>query len=188
MVTPSTPAHDTDYEIFYFTPEQQKQRGGFVSNVTELFASFTPIREHRIALPDSPSPDAFSGSGSAYGQMASSSSSRQKWSAAKKFRAFLIVFSAVFVALHLILIPHATGGVFDIFHHEQHKSDSTYGSALLWQGWEEVPVDGSEPGTVAAPALAVGASPFAPTAVEDAVPTAVAPAVPSSRPSPNSTP
>ncbi|KAG8856787.1 hypothetical protein FRB96_006291 [Tulasnella sp. 330] len=184
MVTPSTPAHETDFEIFYFTPEPKQP--GFFSNIRQLFAS---TRQHRIALPDSPSPSPTSASTRhAYGQM--ETTPHQTWSAAKKLRVFLTVLGALFFALHLIIIPHATGGIYNIFHDASSNSDSTYGSALLWEGLAEVPAKGTEPVLhVAAPAGMIEPVKFAtmlapPSAVENAVPTVVVPTVPSSHPSP----
>ncbi|KAG9015763.1 hypothetical protein FRB93_012328 [Tulasnella sp. JGI-2019a] len=143
MVTPSSPAHDTNFEIFYFTPEQKPYRRGFFSNIREVFSSFTPTY-HRIALPESPNPDEtpLIQPPTSYGRIVTP---RSSWSATKRLRAFLMILGAIFFALHLVIIPQITGGVFNVFRQEQDALDQTYGSAKLWEGWEAAPiVKGSE--------------------------------------------
>jgi len=121
MITPATPRHARDFEIHYFTPE--KPQWGFLARISNAFSS-TPI--HRIALPDYP--DEFS-----YG----SSPSPKGWSAVKRFRAFLLLVTAVFIALHLFILPSGENGLFDVL--QGHRAEQTHGSALVWEGWVEPP-------------------------------------------------
>jgi len=128
MITPSTPTHDRDFEILYFTPA--KPRSGFFGHIRDVF-SLAPT--HRIALPDSP--DAFP-----YGQ---STTPSKRWSVLKKFRAFLVLMAAIFVLVHLFVLPHEEDGLY-VFQSHHRGTAQIYPSALVWEDWVETPAT-SEP-------------------------------------------
>jgi len=133
MITPSSPVHDSDFEIFYFEPE--KRSPGFFSNVLDVLSS--PSR-HPIALPYTP--DTLP-----YGQ---SPVSNNRWSAVKRIRAFVLLMAAAFIALHLLVLPHGDEGFYNVF--QGHPgSDKTYGSASVWEGWEVPPASNSKAMTTA---------------------------------------
>jgi len=123
MITPSTPVHESDFEIHYFAQPEKSQRG-FFGNLWSIFSPPT----YRITLPDSE--DAYP-----YGPEARSS----RWPAARRFRTFLFLFGLLFFALHLLVVPRGEHGVFDMIHTAHRVSDDAYNPALVWEGWTEPP-------------------------------------------------
>jgi len=123
MITPSTPVHERDLEIHYFTPE--KPRAGFFASIRDLI-SWTPSR--RIVLPDSQENY----------QYGSATAPAKKWSAMKRFRAFLLLTATMFVALHVFALSHGDDGLYDVFRGGYSGSAPAYPAALVWE-WETAP-------------------------------------------------
>jgi len=125
MITPSTPIHETDFEIHYFPPV--KRQSGFFGHIRDVF-SFTPT--HSIALSNTSDT-------CPYGQTFLPSS---RWPAMKRFRAFLLMMAAIFIAVHLFVLPLEDDGLYRVFQGHRGGYIEAYPSAIVWEGPQAGPM------------------------------------------------